>query len=87
MDYSYVRMRNAIKDKDREKAEYYRGLYESGKEVKRTLTVVDYVIFILVLLVILLGIYILYSETQQAAIPLDIPYTPAPTIPIVGEVA
>ena len=66
MDYNYIRMRNALKLGDLEKAEEYKLLYESGKVKKNSVSVIDYVIAILVSVAILLGIYILHSEQKIA---------------------
>lgn len=64
MDYNYIRMRNALKLGDLEKAEEYKLLYESGKVKKTSVSVIDYVIAILLSVAILLGIYILHSEQK-----------------------
>lgn len=64
MDYNYIRMRNALKLGDLEKAEEYKLLYESGKVKKSSVSVIDYVIAILVSVAVLLGIYILHSEQK-----------------------
>ena len=50
MDYNYVRMRNALHNEDFEAAENYKRLYESGKEKRRALLGIDYVIIILFLI-------------------------------------
>lgn len=62
MDYNYVRMRNAIKNNDLESAEHYRRLYESGIQKTSVFSVIDYVIALLLVMSILLGVYISYSE-------------------------
>lgn len=62
MDYNYVRMRNALHNEDFEAAENYKRLYESGKEKRRALLGIDYVIIILLSVSVLLGVYILRSE-------------------------
>lgn len=64
MDYNYIRMRNALKDGELEKAEEYKLLYESGKVKKSSVSVIDYVIAILISVAVLLGIYILHSEQK-----------------------
>lgn len=64
MDYNYVRMRNALKLGDLEKAEEYKLLYETGKTKKKTFSVCDYIIAILLSLAVLLGVYILHSEQK-----------------------
>lgn len=68
MDYNYVRMRNAIKNGDTEKAEYYRLLYEKGHTSKFSINVLDCIIAILFTTSLLLGAYILYSEEESAKI-------------------
>lgn len=64
MDYNYVRMRNALKLGDLEKAEEYKLLYETGKTKKKTVSVCDYIIAILLSIAVFLGIYILHSEQK-----------------------
>ena len=64
MDYNYIRMRNALKLGELEKAEEYKLLYESDKGKKPSVSVIDYVIAILVSVAVLLGIYILHSEQK-----------------------
>ena len=66
MDYNYVRMRNALKDGDLAKANEYKLLYEAGKVKKRTFSVLDYTIVILLSISVFLGIYILHSEDKAA---------------------
>lgn len=86
MDYNYVRMRNAIKENDSDKAEYYRKLYETGAVKTRSLTGIDFVIVIMLVVSVLLGIYILYSETKQIELrPSQSQVTTEP-LPVVGEV-
>lgn len=67
MDYNYVRMRDALKNGDMEKAEEYKLLYEAGKVRKKAFSVLDYTIIILLSVTVLLGIYILHSEAQLTA--------------------
>lgn len=86
MDYNYVRMRNAVKENDYEKAEYYRNLYETGKEKTKAMSVIDIVIIILLSVALLLGVYILYSETKQAELYTTLPVTTSAPLPVVGEV-
>lgn len=64
MDYNYVRMRNALKLGDLEKAEEYKNLYESGKVQRKGVSVLNYIIAILCSVSVLLGIYILHSEQK-----------------------
>ena len=86
MDYNYVRMRNAVKENDYEKAEYYRNLYETGKEKTKSVSTVDIIITILISVALLLGVYILYSETKQAELYPTLPVSTATPLPVVGEV-
>ena len=67
MDYNYVRMRNALKRGDLPEAEEYKILYETGRIKKKTFSVLDYAIAILLFVTVLLGIYILHSEAQRDA--------------------
>lgn len=86
MNYNYVRMRNARNNNDFEKAEYYRKLYESGKSRNDKVTAVDYIILLLLLIALLLGIYILYSETKQAEIYHNsLPVETMEPLPVVGN--
>lgn len=71
MDYNYVRMRNAIKNNDFESAEHYRRLYESGTQKTSLFSVIDYVIALLLVMSILLGVYISYSE-HKASVPAEV---------------
>lgn len=64
MDYNYVRMRNALKNGELEKAEEFKKLYECGKPKKKSAAPLDYCIAILVSVAVLLGIYILHSEQK-----------------------
>lgn len=66
MDYNYVRMRDALKSGDLAKAEEYKLLYEAGKTKRKSFSVLDYAIVILLSVTVLLGIYILHSESQLA---------------------
>ena len=72
MDYNYVRMRYALKQGDLPKAEEYKLLYETGRHRKKTLSVLDYTIAILLSVTVLLGIYILHSEAQLGVRNADI---------------
>ncbi len=67
MDYNYVRMRDALKRGDLQKAEEYKLLYETGKSRKKPFSVIDYTIILLLSVTVLLGIYILHSELQYSA--------------------
>ncbi len=84
MDYNYVRMRNAVKNKDYEKAEYYRNLYESGKTKTKIISTLDIVIAILLSVSLLLGVYILYSETKQVELYPTLPDATQEPLPVVG---
>ncbi len=86
MDYNYVRMRNAVKENNYEKAEYYRSLYETGNTKTKTITTIDIVILILFVVLLLLGVYILYSETIQAELYPTLPVTTSSPLPVVGGV-
>ena len=66
MDYNYVRMRDALKSGDLAKAEEYKLLYEAGKIKRKSFSVLDYAIVILLSVTVLLGIYILHSESPLA---------------------
>ena len=66
MDYNYVRMRNALRKGDYTSVEEFKVLYESGKVKKRSVSVLNYVIAILVCVSVLLGTYILHSEQKVA---------------------
>lgn len=66
MDYNYVRMRNALKNGELAKAEEYKLLYEAGRMKRKAFSVLDYTIVILLSVTVLLGIYILYSESKLA---------------------
>ena len=86
MDYNYVRMRNAIKESDYEKAQYYKDLYENGTNKTKAIPPINLFIAALLVLSVLLGIYILYSETKLAELNASThieEFTPAP---VVGEV-
>ncbi len=67
MDYNYVRMRDALKRGDLQKAEEYKLLYETGKSRKKSFAVIDCAIILLLSVTVLLGIYILHSELQHSA--------------------
>ncbi len=86
MDYNYVRMRNAIKENDYEKAQYYKDLYENGKNKTKSMPVINIVIAALLILSVLLGIYILYSETKLAELNYSIHKIESTPVPVVGEV-
>lgn len=66
MDYNYVRMRNALKNGELEKAEEYKLLYEGAKTKKRKISVLDYTIVLLLSVTVLLGVYILHSQVKLA---------------------
>ena len=66
MDYNYVRMRDALKRGDLQKAEEYKLLYETGKARKKSFSLIDYTIILLLSVTVLLGIYILHSELQHS---------------------
>lgn len=68
MDYNYVRMRNAQKNGDMDNARCYRLLYESGMKTtnNHTVSALDCINLILIIISLLLGIYILYSDTKMA---------------------
>ncbi len=84
MDYNYVRMRNAVKDKDYEKAEHYRNLYELGKMKVKAMSPLNIVIAILLSVALLLGVYILYSETKQVELYPTLPDTTQEPLPVIG---
>ena len=86
MDYNYVRMCNAIKENDYEKAQHYRNLYENGKNTSKTIPVIDVVIIALLILSVLLGAYLLYSETKLAELNVNINKIEATPVPVIGEV-
>ncbi len=70
MDYNYIRMRNAAKDGNIELAEQYRQLYESGKDIKETSHIIDYVLVLLVVITIALGAYsVFYSRSVKNIAP------------------
>ena len=84
MDYNYVRMRNAVKEKDYEKAEYYRNIYESGNIKEKTFSSLNIVIAILLVIFLLLGVYILHSESKQVELYPTLPDTTEEPLPVVG---
>ena len=65
MDYNYVRMRNALRDGDLAKAEEYKLLYEGKKKKTRKFSALDYTILLLLCVSVLLGVYILHSQTKM----------------------
>ncbi len=65
MDYNYVRMRDALKNGEMEKAEEYKLLYEGAKEKKKNIPVLNYIIAILLCISVLLGAYILHSQERR----------------------
>lgn len=65
MDYNYVRMRKAQRLGDEALAAYYRNLCEKGKPVRRDYTIYNAVIIILAVIVLMMGIFIIYSETKE----------------------
>lgn len=74
MDYNYVRMRNAEKEGNTELAAQYRNLYESGKDIKETSHIIDYVLILLVIVAIALGIYaVCYKHSVNTASSLNVP--------------
>lgn len=64
MDYNYVRMRNALKNGELEKAEEYKLLYEGKKNKKKSLSVLDYTIIFFLCIAVSLGVYILHSQSK-----------------------
>lgn len=86
MDYNYVRMRNAIKENNYEKAQYYKDLYENGKNKTKAIPAINLVIVALLVLSVLLGLYILHSETKLAELNVNIHKEAISPIPVVGEV-
>lgn len=79
MDYNYIRMRNAIKAGNDELAAQYRKLYESGKDIKATSHIIDYVLVLLIVIAIALGVYsICYSHSIQNIAPQTTEISPAP---------
>ncbi|MBR0360438.1 MAG: hypothetical protein IIX21_04930 [Clostridia bacterium] len=65
MDYNYVRMRDALKSGNLEKAEEYKLLYEGAKEKKKNIPVLNYIIAILLCISVSLGAYILHSQERR----------------------
>lgn len=65
MDYNYVRMRDALKNGELEKAEEYKLLYEGTKEKKKNVPVLNYIIAILLCISVSLGAYILHSQERM----------------------
>ena len=86
MDYNYVRMCNAIKENDYENAQHYRNLYEDEKNTSKIIPVIDVVIIALLILSVLLGAYLLYSETKLAELNVNINKIEATPVPVIGEV-
>ena len=66
MDYNYVRMRDALKRGDLQKVEEYKILYETGRVRKKSFSLIDYTIILLLSVTVLLGVYILHSELQHS---------------------
>ena len=66
MDYNYVRMRDALKRGDLQKAEEYKILYETGRVRKKSFSLIDYTIILLLSVTVLLGVYILHFELQHS---------------------
>ncbi len=87
MDYNYVRMRNAIKENNYERAQYYKELYENGKNKTKAVPAINLVIAALLALSVLLGLYILHSETKLAELNVNIHKEEVSPIPVVGEVS